>query len=550
MALIPALFAQAQAQSGLAKAKQMLEWIIQGQGDSIHVHMAPHVRDKVKPQEASTMLGQLEMMAGKFQSAADEWQTETREDGEMLYINELQFEATSLIFRLTLNKEEKIAGLWFRPGKPNPATLPHDSTLQTNTQRAQRLFELVKAGRGEEAYDLMNEEVRIKISPEVLSSTFAQSERMYGKFQRQTEWDTEHMGGQAIYTSDIHFEKDGLRLMISFDPQGKATSMLFYPLPEGIEVEPIVLNAQNTREEDIEIVTGNYKLPGTLTLPTHVKNPPVAILVHGSGPSDRNQTIGPNATLRDLAWGLANRGIAVIRYDKRTLVYAHKFASQEDATYDDESVDDALSAVRLARAHKKLAKSNIYIIGHSLGAMLAPRMAERDTTLAGIILLAGPARTMDEVLPEQMTYLYTFSGMTQAAQKEIDNIKLQFANARKLNTDDFDPSIPLPLNLPKSYLLFDHAYKPVEVARKLTLPILILQGERDYQVTMQDYGLWRMGLYRNRNVQFKSYPKLNHHFQEGSGKSMPTEYYKKNVVASYVLDDIAHWMRTRKIDDK
>ena len=420
---------------------------------------------------------------------------------------------------------------------------------QSDIERAQQLFELIKIGQGDKLYERMNEEARKKISPEDLGRSFTQAERMYGKFQSQSEWVTDSIGSQTIYYSDIRFEKDGLRLMVAFDEQGKAISMLFLPVPDVVEVEPIVLNKRKAQEEDIELSAGNYKLPGTLTLPKKVKNPPVVILVHGSGQSDRDETIGPNATFRDLAWGLANRGIAVIRYDKRTLVYAAECASDANFTYDDETVDDALAAVQLARIHKQLTGSDIYIIGHSLGAMLAPRIAERDPSLAGIILLAGPARSMDEVIPEQMTYLSSFSGSLEASQKEIEDMKRQFANARKLGMDAFDQTIPLPFNLPASYIAFDYAYKPVEVARKLTLPILILQGERDYQVTMQDYGLWRMGLFRNKNVLYKSYPKLNHHFHEGSGKSMPTEYYKKNSVAAYVLDDIAHWIATKTIDE-
>ena len=102
-------------------------------------------------------------------------------------------------------------------------------------------------------------------------------------------------------------------------------------------------------------------------------------------------------------------------------------------------------------------------------------------------------------------------------------------------------------SLPQSYRDFQSAYNSVETAKKLKLPILILQGERDYQVTMEDYGNWRMGLIRNKNAQFKSYPKLNHMMQEGSGKSTPLEYNNYAPVAQYVIMDIVNFINGKLV---
>ena len=98
----------------------------------------------------------------------------------------------------------------------------------------------------------------------------------------------------------------------------------------------------------------------------------------------------------------------------------------------------------------------------------------------------------------------------------------------------------------RSYWLFANAYKPVEVAAKLKLPIFVLQGERDYQVTMEDFGLWRSGLLHCKNAYFKSYPKLNHLLQEGSGKATPFEYSHASPVPAYVMDDIASFVRGKQ----
>ena len=143
---------------------------------------------------------------------------------------------------------------------------------------------------------------------------------------------------------------------------------------------------------------------------------------------------------------------------------------------------------------------------------------------------------------EQMTYISSLTDSSANAKKQITEIKKQADNIKKLGTPEYDDKIPLLLNLPRSYWEFANAYKPVEVASKLALPILILQGERDYQVTMQDFGLWRFGLMRNKNAFLKSYPKLNHMLQEGSGKATPFEYNQASPVVGYVMDDIASFI--------
>ncbi|KAA6351544.1 Esterase EstD [termite gut metagenome] len=84
----------------------------------------------------------------------------------------------------------------------------------------------------------------------------------------------------------------------------------------------------------------------------------------------------------------------------------------------------------------------------------------------------------------------------------------------------------------------------MEVAKKLSLPILIFQGERDYQVTMADFELWRTALSAKPNVSFKSYPLLNHLYQEGNGRSIPSEYNNANPVPQYVMDDIVAFINS------
>lgn len=265
------------------------------------------------------------------------------------------------------------------------------------------------------------------------------------------------------------------------------------------------------------VVTGDIHLPATIMMPADARDVPIVVMVHGSGALDRDETIYTNKPFRDIASGLARKGIATLRYDKRTYVYRQPVASM-----DDETILDALSAIRLARRHS----TRVYLLGHSLGAMLAPVIAERsEEPLAGIIMMAAPARDMDIVVRQQFDYLLPSGASPDFKEQQMENLRQRSP----------------------------HYLQPqgqTAAARRLTLPMLILQGERDYQVTMEDYNLWQQVLKGKANVVYHSYPRLNHPFMEGDGKSTPMEYQMEGHVATYVIDDISSFIRQTEKGDR
>lgn len=413
-----------------------------------------------------------------------------------------------------------------------------------NMDRARHVYELFIADQGDSIHALLSKELQEKLSPEVFKDMFRQSEKQFGKLQSKGEWQKESAQGITLYYSDLKFERYSLRLLLSFDAEGGMNTIRLMPVPAASTAQPVAYNKEKMLERDITVGADGFKLPGTLTLPVGKKKVPVVILVHGSGSQDRDETVGPNKPFRDLAWALADRGIATVRYEKRTKVYGAACVPEgREMDYDTESVDDAVAIAAWAKTLPEIDADSIYVLGHSLGATLAPRIAERTDGLAGIILVAALARPFEDAIVEQMTYISSLKDSSDNAKKQIAEIKKQADNTKKLGTPEFDDKIPLLLDVPRSYWEFANVYKPVEVAAKLTLPMLILQGERDYQVTMEDFGLWRFGLLRNKNAFFKSYPKLNHMLQEGSGKATPFEYERESPVAGYVMDDIASFIR-------
>lgn len=208
-------------------------------------------------------------------------------------------------------------------------------------------------------------------------------------------------------------------------------------------------------EQEVTVgASTDWPLPATLTLPTGAGPFPVVVLVHGSGPNDRDETIGPNKPFQDLAQGLASQGIAVLRYDKRTRVYPSKLASFPKLTVKEETIDDALAAVALLRQTEQVDQKKIFVLGHSLGGMLVPRIGVADQgTIAGFIVFAGATRPLEDEWVRQYQYLYGLAGELSPRQKsEIDGYKQQAARIKQLTTADAN-STELLLLAPPSYWL-------------------------------------------------------------------------------------------------
>ena len=318
----------------------------------------------------------------------------------------------------------------------------------------------------------------------------------------------------------LDFAQTSLMALLPWNGEGQLCGLFFRPT-----ARPQTVAVGGVENREVQIENGKIFLPGTLTLPTKRKKPvALAVLLAGSGPCDRNETIGPNALLRDLADSLALHGIASIRYDKRTLVYGSACIEISGGMdYDKEIVDDALAALQQARALPEVDAQRIFVVGHSLSGMLLPRIAQRATTpLAGMIALAAPTRPLAEVMKEQMNYL-----------GRLNNIK----------PTEIDSAYRAALApLPKEYLKFDRKYRPLRTAQQLTVPMLFLQGGHDYQVRQTDFQLWQQALGKRPNVDFRWMPTLNHLMAESPNMSRPDDYATRQIIAAPVVEAIVDFI--------
>jgi hypothetical protein len=313
--------------------------------------------------------------------------------------------------------------------------------------------------------------------------------------------------------------------------------------PPAPYVAPDYVDPDAFREEEVTVGTGEWALPGTLTLPVGQGPFPAVVLVHGSGPNDRDETLGPNRPFRDLAWGLASQGIAVLRYEKRTRQYASRFTPEvvDRLTSKEETTDDALAAVDLLRRREDIDPARIHVLGHSLGGYLLPRIGAADPQIAGLIVMAGPVRPLEDLMLEQYAYIFGLDGLSAEEQAQLDEMAAEAARVKDAELAASAPGTLL-LGTPPSFWLDLRGYNPAEFAKGLAQPMLILQGGRDHQVTTVDYDAWKSALGSQPDVQLKLYPGLNHLFMAGEGKSTPAEYEKAGHVAAEVVADIAAWI--------
>lgn len=327
--------------------------------------------------------------------------------------------------------------------------------------------------------------------------------------------------------------------IIRFDYEGKINEMNSSAEQAQIPyTKPVYEDSNNYIEQQVTIGNGTWKLPATLTVPKGKGPFPVVILIHGSGPNDRDESLGGLRPFRDIAVGLASKNIAVLRYEKRTLEHGTKVQMVGNFTMEEEFERDAFAAAEYLKAVSKIDSSNITVLGHSQGGYVLPKILQDDNSeifKAGIIM-SGCTRPIFELFPEQYEYLMT-KGL--ASKEQLEYMKGQ---VDMLRDSSFDATNP-----PKSYTLGDayyfnsmKTYDALGEAKALNKPMLVLQGERDYQVSVKiDFEGWKKALSGNQQAEFKLYPKLNHMYTEGEGDSLPKEYYVSANIPQYVIDDIS-----------
>jgi dienelactone hydrolase len=414
-------------------------------------------------------------------------------------------------------------------------------------EQARDVVARLASGDVEPLMPALTDQMRAALDAARLKSLFPSVILQVGPFKGQTGTRTEARGEFRTVIVTCAFDRATLDVTVAFNAAGQIAGLNIRPpaAPAAAYAFPPYVKPGAFREETLVVDAGGWPLQAVLTVPAGVGPFPAVVLVHGSGPNDRDETLGPNKPFRNLAEGLASLGVAVLRYDKRTRTHGSRVSSLPEFTVKDEVIDDAAAAVARLLETPRVRADRVFVLGHSLGGMLAPRIADAAPAVAGLIILAGPTRSIEQAIVDQYRYIAMVDGAVSTEEQAQIDAAAKFADAvRALRPGDPPPSMP-PFSAPTSYWLDLGGYNPAQAAARLSKPMLILQGARDYQVTMEDLEGWRAALGTRKDVEVRTYPTLNHLFIAGSGPSVPAEYTVPGHVDEAVVRDIAAWIGNR-----
>ena len=403
-------------------------------------------------------------------------------------------------------------------------------------QSAQQLIEQLQAGQFSAAEARFSPQMAQAVPAARLAQLWQALNQQLGTLTSNPEGELSQVDGHQRIVSRLQFDKGALLATTVIDPQGRIAGFHLAPVAGP---PPAVAADAPFSELPLQIIHGPGPLGATLSLPKGDGSFPAVVLVHGSGPQDRDETIGPNKPFADIAHGLAAQGIAVLRYDKRTQARPQDFST--GVSLATETTDDAVAAVALLKQQPGIDPARVFVLGHSQGAMLAARIA-RASQAAGAILFAAPARPILDLLREQNAYLLAQSPQipAEAARAHMEQLDTAIAALRR------DPAATLPAlpGLTGAWWQEVEAVDVVGETRDAGLPTLLLQGGRDFQVVDADWQRLKTGLTGQRYT-FRHYPTLNHLGMAGEGAGTLAEYQQPGKVAAGLINDIAQWIHAR-----
>ena len=293
-----------------------------------------------------------------------------------------------------------------------------------------------------------------------------------------------------------------------------------------------------------------YPLNGLLTLPDDTAKPvPAVVFVHGSGASNMDEKVGKLTPFKDLAQGLARYGIASVRYDKRSFAHGFKMLRDKDleVTVKTETIDDAILATELLKKDPRIDPERVFIIGHSMGGMLSPRIDAEGGNYAGLIIMAGSPRKLEEIILDQNeAALRSTKGFVNwIVKKQVAKFAAMFDGMYELSDAEAKKK-KMGGGTTLYYFKEMGEHAASAYLSSCEKPILIMQGEKDFQATAEkDFAAYKQLLAGRSNVTFRLYENLSHAFVPsvyGDIMKAKQEYNVKQHISDEVIGDIASWI--------
>jgi dienelactone hydrolase len=504
------------------KATTFIDELVHGAWDHPRTPFDSTMSSAMPAERLHTLWESLQTAAGTFQSI-EAVRTQSKDMLHVVFVT-CKFERLRKIIQVVFDERGRVTGLFQGP-------IADDIEAKTNS-----LIASAASGDFRGASRDFGETMKGALPPSKFAETWRRVEREVGPWQSVEGFELKPERGFWSVLATSRFERGRLVVKAVYDAQDRIAGLFLLPPSQPWSAPPYA-NQAIFEERDVAVGT-MPSLPGTLSVPKGAGPFPAVVLVHGSGPNDADESIGAVKVFKDLAWGLASRGVAVLRYVKRS-----RHAPSGIVTQKEEVLDGAHNAIELLRRDPMIDAHRIFVLGHSQGGGLAPRIARDEPSLAGIIILAGATRSLEDALIEQYQYLAALEPKSPANATNVEaarrfKLAVEDPNLRA----DQDVALPTGGTLKGAYFLDARGYDPPTVAKALSCRILVLQGERDYQVTMKDFDGWKVALAQKAGAVLRSYPSLNHLFIAGAGTPTPSEYEHPGHIDGVVVGDIADFI--------
>lgn len=294
-------------------------------------------------------------------------------------------------------------------------------------------------------------------------------------------------------------------------------------------------------ESEVILKTSTGEIYGTLAIPNNVKTSPVVLIIAGSGPTDRDGNspimgLQTNA-YKMLSESLAKKGISSVRFDKRGIAKSKLAMTSESDVRFETFINDVVAWIALLKSDNRFSK--IYILGHSEGSLIGMIAAEQTNT-SGFISIAGAGKSADKILQEQLkTKLPPL--LLDESNKILDSLKIgkTVSNVNPSLVSLYRPSV-------QPYMISWIKYDPAKEIGKLKIPVLIIQGTTDLQVTVDDSKSLSAA---NTNAKLLIIENMNHTLKESDSdiqKNMATYNNPDLPLKEGLTDDIVNFINSTK----
>lgn len=394
-----------------------------------------------------------------------------------------------------------------------------------------------------------------------LTASWDQLISQVGKFKEITATRQQEVQGYHVVFVTCEFEKHPLDVKLAMNAQGQVAGLFFVPARIALPHRPQnPVKPYPYREEDVSYdnkSTGN-RLAATLTLPSGKGPFPAVLLLTGSGPQDRDETVFGHKPFLVLSDYLTRKGIAVLRADDRGVGKSTgNFAAATTADF----ATDAEAGVAYLKTRSEINSRMIGLIGHSEGGDIAPMVAARNPDVAFIVMLAGSGVRGDEIIVEQVRKLSELSGASSSEVEKRVAQQRELLTLVEKGTDD--PAVAKELRekllevVPEAqvgtamqqinspWYRYFLAYDPATALRKVSCPVLALNGSKDIQVAPEQNlpGIRKaLEAAGNKHFEVEELPGLNHLFQTAKTGSLEEYAQIEETMSPVVLERVASWI--------